>query len=453
MPQPADRHPMPLTDPLTSSLWQSFAAEWKSFLAGADRTQIEAFLAAFSAAETDRLIHCWPLWARAAQLPPPGNWRVWLLLAGRGFGKTRAGAEWIRNLAESGAARQIALVGDTADDVRHVMVEGPSGMLAIPRAVMRPVWKPSLRRLEWPNGVVARCYSAADPDQLRGPEFDHAWADEIAKWADPMAWNNLMLALRAGRHPRCLATTTPRPHRWLRDLAAAAGTVLVTGRTADNTANLAPQFLQAMQTRFGSSDLARQELDGELIESLPGALWSSRMLAACRAEPPARAALLRVVIGVDPAIGGPGETGIIVAGKDRDGIIWVLEDASAVRSPAGWAAEILRCFRRWRAEAVIAEINQGGALVRSLLTQQGAPLPLREVRAMRAKSLRAEPVAAAYERGGVRHAGRFEALEDQMCACVPGQRQTPSPDRLDALVWAVNALIGGMETVSCEWAP
>ena len=375
------------------------------------------------------------------------------MLAGRGFGKTRAGAEWVRNLAESGQARTIALVGDTADDVRHVMVEGPSGMLAVPQTMRRPVWKPSLRQLEWPNGAVARCYSAADPDQLRGPEFDHAWADEIAKWADPMAWDNLMLALRMGRNPQCLATTTPRPHRWLRDLAAASDTVLVTGRTADNAANLAPQFLQAMQARFGSSDLALQELEGELMDSLPGALWSRRVLAGCRADPPERAALLRIVIGVDPAIGGPGETGIIVAGRDRDGIIWILEDASAVRSPAGWAAEVVTCFRRWRAEAVIAEINQGGALVRSLLTQQGTALPLREVRAMRAKSLRAEPVAAAYERGEVRHAACFEALEDQMCGCIPGQRQLPSPDRLDALVWAVNALLGGMETVSCEWQP
>ncbi|NCF48677.1 MAG: ATP-binding protein, partial [Bacteroidetes bacterium] len=182
---------------------------------------IDAFLASLSAGEADWLLHAWALWARDKQLPPPGTWRVWLLMAGRGFGKTRAGAEWVRALAESGTAAQIALVGDTADDVRHVMVEGPSGILRIAPKQTRPAWRRSLRSLEWPNGVVGRAYSAADPEQLRGPEFDYAWADEIGKWPDPAAWDNLMLALRVGEMPRCLATTTPRPKAWLRALANA----------------------------------------------------------------------------------------------------------------------------------------------------------------------------------------------------------------------------------------
>ena len=373
-------------------------------------------------------------------------------MAGRGFGKTRAGAEWVRGLAESGAARSLALVGDTEEDVRQVMVEGPSGILAVSPPASRPQWHRSLRRLDWPSGAVARCYSASDPEQLRGPEFDHGWADEIGKWPYEAAWDNLMLALRAGDRPRCLATTTPRPRAWLRRLAAAPDTAVVRGATSENEANLAPGFLAAMQSRFGGTDLARQELEGELMDAAPGALWQRPDLEGCRAAPPPRTALARVLVGVDPALGGPGETGIIVAGRDRGGLIWVLEDASAVLPPSEWAARVYRAARRWRAEAVIAEVNQGGALVRSLLAQGGTPLPVREVRARRTKSQRAEPVAAAYARGEVRHGGLFRQLEDQMCACVPGERQQPSPDRLDALVWVVNALLGGLETASRELA-
>jgi len=371
-------------------------------------------------------------------------------MAGRGFGKTRAGAEWVRFLAETGTGRSVALVGDTAEDVRQVMIEGSSGLLAVSPPRGRPTWHRSLRRLDWPSGMVARCYSAADPEQLRGPEFDHAWADEIGKWPYEAAWDNLMLALRVGAAPRCLATTTPRPRRWLRELAVAPDTVLVRGASVENAANLAPGFIAAMKARYGQGMLGRQELLGELIESLPGALWHRGGIKACRAAAPARAALRRVLVGVDPAIGGPGETGIIVAGRDEGGLIWILEDASAALAPAAWASRVHRAVRRWRAEAVIAEVNQGGALVQSLLAQAGTPLPVRGVRAMRGKSQRAEPVAAAYDRGEVRHAAEFPVLEDQMCGCVPGQRQVPSPDRLDALVWVVNALLGGLETGSRE---
>ena len=435
---------------MTKNMWQSFAAEWRAFLASATPDQIDGFIASLAAGEASRLLHAWPLWARESQLPPSGDWRVWLLMAGRGFGKTRAGAEWVRGLAESGVGRSVALVGDTAEDVRQVMVEGPSGLLAVTPSGCRPVWHRSLRRLDWPSGMVARCYSAADPEQLRGPEFDHAWTDEIGKWPYEAAWDNLMLALRAGARPRCLATTTPRPRRWLRDLAAAPDTVLVRGASAENEANLAPGFITAMTARYGHGALSRQELLGEMMDESPGALWSRKAIETCRAAPPPRTALRRVFVGVDPAIGGPGETGIIVAGRDESGLIWILEDASAALAPAAWAARVHRAVRRWRAEAVIAEVNQGGALVQSLLAQAGTPLPVRGVRAMRGKSQRAEPVAAAYERGEVRHAAEFPVLEDQMCGCVPGQRQLPSPDRLDALVWAVNALLGGLDTGSRE---
>lgn len=388
-------------------------------------------------------------------MPPVGDWRVWLLMAGRGFGKTRAGAEWVRWLAVTIGptivpSGRIALVGDTIDDVRHVMVEGPSGILAISPPHQRPQWHRSQRQLTWPSGVVASCFSAADPEQLRGPEFSFAWADEIAKWSYPAAWDNLMLALRTGERPCCLATTTPRPKAWLSALARAPDTVLVHGGTAENQANLAPTFLAAMQLRFRGSALARQELDGVLLDEAPGALWSRAVLADVRRAGPMRASLQRVVIGVDPAVGGPGETGIIAVGKAEDGQIWVLSDDSCEGSPGKWMAAVRSSFERWRADTVIAEINQGGNLIRTLLAQSGRPLPLREVRAMRAKSMRAEPVAAAYARGQVFHAAAFDALEDQMCGCIPGIRQYPSPDRLDALVWGVNALLSGVETVVTE---
>lgn len=429
-------------------------AKWRASLAAMTPAERALFITSLTPHEARYLAFFWPVWARDKQLPPAGHWRVWLLLAGRGFGKTRAGAEWIRWLAETGQARHIGLVGDTADDVRHVMIEGASGILRISPPDQRPHYYKSQRKLVWPSGAIARCYSADDPEQLRGPEFDFAWADEIAKWRYPAAWDNLMFALRGGDTPQVLATTTPRMRQWLVDLSTAPDTVMVQGATMENQANLAPGFLRAITARYQGSALGRQELDGLLLAEHEGALWSVSGLAACRHAMPARDSLFRIVVGVDPALGGPGETGIVVAGKDKQGMIWILEDASCAGQPDIWINRVRQCFDKWRAEAVIAEINQGGALVRRLLQTTGPALPIREVRAMRAKAIRAEPVAAAYANGLVRHAGDFPALEGQMCACLPGlpptRRQTPSPDRLDALVWAVNALLSGTETTAFE---
>ncbi|MEC8127436.1 MAG: 3TM-type holin [Pseudomonadota bacterium] len=278
---------------MTPDSWKSFAAAWQAHLRQATPAQIDAFIAALRPGEAERLVHAWPLWARRSQLPPPGDWRVWLLMAGRGFGKTRAGAEWVRQLVEGGMARSVALVGDTEEDVRQVMIEGPSGILAVSPTGSRPHWHRSLCRLDWPSGAVARCFSASDPEQLRGPEFDHGWADEIGKWPYEAAWDNLMLALRAGEMPRCLATTTPRPRAWLRRLAAAPDTVVVRGATAENEANLAPGVLAAMEARFGSTGLARQELYGEMVDAAPGALWQRVSLERCRAARRAEAAKLQ----------------------------------------------------------------------------------------------------------------------------------------------------------------
>ena len=372
-------------------------------------------------------------------------------MAGRGFGKTRTGAEWIGALAATGTARHVGIVGDTMDDVRHVMIERPSGILSRAPRWFRPQWQPSQRRLIWPNGMQARCFSADDPEQLRGPEFDYAWADEIAEWRYRAAWDNLMLALRAGDLPRALATTTPRPVDWLGEIATAKDTILVQGSSRENQANLAAPYLNVMYDRYGGTALARQELDGVLALEAADAMFRRLDLLACRCVAPDRRAFVRMVIGVDLAIGGGDETGIITVGKTADDVIWVLADVS-LRAPADqWVARLAASYKRWRADTIIAEVNQGGDLVRTLLAQAGMRMPVRAVRATRSKAIRAEPVVAAYARGQIRHVDTLAALEDQMCSYVPSRRWAAvSPDRLDALVWAVNALLGGAAAQSHE---
>lgn len=390
------------------------------------------------------LLYDWGFWARPKQLPPPGRWHVWLILAGRGFGKTRTGAEWVRGLAEFGRGRRIALVAETAADARDVMVEGESGLLASCPPWGRPRYEPSKRRVTWPNGAVATCFSADDPEQLRGPQFDAAWADEIAKWRYPAAWDNLMLGLRLGSDPRCVATTTPRPRAWLSRLMRDPGTAVTRGGTAENAANLAPAFLAQIVARYQGTRLGRQELDGEYLADVPGALWTRQGIEAARADaaPPE---LRRVVVAVDPAVTageGSAETGIVVAGADPDGGFWVLQDLSARLSPDLWARRAAEAYARHAADAVVCEVNQGGDLVAAILRTVAPDLPVRPVRATRGKRLRAEPVAALYEQGRVRHAGTFPELEDQMAAFVGTPGET-SPDRLDALVWAITALAFG----------
>ena len=396
--------------------------------------------------EAAALLWDWEFWARPKQLPPDGGWRVWLILAGRGFGKTRTGAEWVRSLAEGGRARRIALVAETAADARDVMIEGESGLLACCPPWARPRYEPSKRRVTWPNGAVATSFSADDPDQLRGPQFDAAWADEIAKWRYEAAWDNLMLGLRLGADPRCVATTTPRPRAWLARLIADPGTVVTRGGTRENAANLAPAFLDQILARYAGTRLGRQEIDGELLAEIPGALWTRALIEAARDDPQPPADLARVVVAVDPAVtsgADSDETGIVVAGVDAGGDAGarfrVLEDLSGRLSPDLWARRVVDAFRRHRADAVVCEVNQGGDLVAATLRTVDPSLPVRAVRATRGKRLRAEPVAALYEQGRVRHHGGFPALEDQM-AGFTGAPGDASPDRLDALVWALTDL-------------
>ncbi|MDR2857819.1 MAG: terminase family protein [Novosphingobium sp.] len=400
--------------------------------------------------ERRRFAYHWRLWARDEQLPPPGDWQVWLIFAGRGFGKTRAGAEWVRAAAAADPAARIALVAATLGEARAVMVEGESGVVAVSPPAFAPCFEPSLRRLTWPNGAQALLYSALEPESLRGPQHSHAWCDEVAKWENAggravAAWDNLLLGLRLGEHPRVLATTTPRAVPLVKRLLAEPGVAVRRGGTVDNAGNLPARFLADMRRTFGRSVLGRQELDGELIEDLPGALWTRALIEECR-EPAASAPPARVVIGVDPPASADGDAcGIVVAALGEDGLARVLADASlAGASPERWARGVADAARVWQADRVVAEANQGGAMVASVLRAADIALPLRLVHASRGKAARAEPVAALYEAGRVRHAGIFPALEDELCGLIAGggyQGAGRSPDRADALVWALTELM------------
>jgi len=346
---------------------------------------------------------------------------------------------------------RIALVGATEADVRRVMIDGPSGLRAVARTGRMPRYTMHRGEVRWPNGASAFVYSADVPDQLRGPEHDAAWCDELAKWRrGDAAWDNLMMGLRRGSQPRVLVTTTPRPTALMKRVLRARGLVETRGRTRDNPF-LPDAFVADVEDAYGGTALGRQELDGEMIEELIGALWSRAGLEAGRCDAPAE--MVRVVVGVDPPAGtsdgaGVGDAcGIVAVGLDGDGIGYVLADASvAAASPEGWARAVAACAARHRADRVVAEANQGGQMVRSVLQAADVTLPVTLVRASRGKVARAEPVATLYERGRVRHCGRFPALEDEMCGLVAGggyQGPGRSPDRADALVWALSELMLG----------
>lgn len=386
----------------------------------------------------------WTLRARPSQLPPSGDWRVWLVMAGRGYGKTRTGAEWVRSLAEQGKASRIALVARTPADVRDIMIEGESGLLAICPPDNRPHWSPSLRRLTWPNGVIAITYSGFDPDMLRGPQHDAAWCDELASWKYAQAtWDNLMLGLRLGSDPRCVVTTTPRPIPLVKDLVKRATTHVTRGSTYDNLSNLAPAFADQIIRQYEGTRLGRQELYAEILDDNPGALWQRQQIDDCRVM---RAPdLVRIVVGVDPEASsaeGSAETGIIGAGVAANGHYYVLDDASLRASPDGWARAAVTMYNRLSADRIIGEQNNGGEMVESTVRTVDKLVSYKAVHASRDKHTRAEPIAALYEQGKVHHVGMFAELEDQMCQWTPGDK---SPDRLDALVWAITELTHDVE--------
>ena len=429
------------------------AAAW---LACATPEVVEEFLGGLSEGALMALPWLFEFWALPHQMPPEGMWKTWVIMGGRGAGKTRAGAEWVRAQVEGprpldpGAARRVALVGETVDQVREVMVFGESGILACSPPDRKPEWEAGRKRLVWPNGAVAQVFSAHDPESLRGPQFDAAWVDELAKWKKAEeTWDMLQFALRLGEHPRQVVTTTPKNVGVLKAMLKNPSTVVTHAPTEANKAYLAVSFLEEVRVRYEGTRLGRQELAGELLEDVEGALWTTAMIEATRRERPQT--FSRVVVGVDPSVSGRGgadECGIVVVGALTDGPpkdwrAWVLEDATvAGGSPQKWAEAVAAAFHRHGAARVVAEVNQGGALVESLMRSVDAFLPVTKVSATTNKVARAEPVAALYEQGRVHHLRGLGALEDQMCRMArTGFHGKGSPDRVDALVWALTDLM------------
>lgn len=380
----------------------------------------------------------WLATARPEQLTPPGTWNVWLILAGRGWGKTRTGAEDLADYARRNPGTRLAVVAPTIADARDTCIEGESGLLAVLGHEAVEAWNRSLGELRLTNGTRIKTFSADEPDRLRGPQHHRAWCDEVAAWRYPEAWDQLMFGLRLGQHPQVVATTTPKPVRLIRGLVAREDVVVQRGATFDNAANLSPAALAQLEARYVGTTMGRQELYGELLEQIPGALWTRDMIERSRVASAPQ--LQRIVVAVDPAVTSgeeADETGIVVVGLAGDQL-YVLDDASGRYAPEAWARRVIELRNEWEADRVVAEVNQGGDLVQSVLRAVDRNVPLRMVRAARGKRARAEPVSALYEQGKVHHVGGFDVLEDQLCTWAGDTLS--SPDRLDALVWGITEL-------------
>lgn len=385
------------------------------------------------------VLYDWRIIGRDDQQPPDGEWSIWLVKAGRGFGKSRTGAEATIDVAYRQPGIRIALVAPTASDVRDVMIEGESGIMACSPPNFTPLYEPSKRRLTWPNGSMATTFSAEEPARLRGPQFAFAWCDEAAVWKYAASWDNLMMGLRLGKHPQCVVTTTPKRTPTMKVIESMPGLVVTRGRTFDNSSNLAPTFLTTLMSRYEGTRLGRQELDGEDLVDDPDALWQRDTIDSRRV--PEHPELARIVVAIDPAVTSgqdSDETGIIVAGIGTDKRGYVLADLSGRYTPDKWARVAIDAYREWQADRIVAESNQGGDMVSHTLRTVDQDVPVKLVHASRGKVARAEPVSALYQQGKVSHVGSHARLEDQLCTWTLGQA---SPDRLDALVWALTELI------------
>lgn len=432
-------------------------------IAALPEAERKAFFAGYSKEQLEALKWDWRFWARPSQLAPPGNWGVWLILAGRGYGKTRLGAEWVRQMVcgstplGKGLAGRIAIVAETAADGRDVMVEGESGLLKIHPPSFRPDYEPSKRRLTWPNGAVASLFNATEPDQLRGPQFDLGWSDELAKWKYAQeSWDMLQFGLRLGDNPKQIVTTTPRPIKIVRELLKESQkenshVVVTRGRMSENRGNLAPSFIKTIEGKYAGTRLGRQELDAEVLDDMPNALWNRDQLDRYRLKVGDSPALKRIVVAVDPAAKSNefkedgAATGICVVGMGEDGRGYVLADYTCRESPDGWARRAVAAFDEFSADCIVGEVNQGGDMVASTVRSVRPTIRFKAVHATRGKWVRAEPVSALYEQGRVSHVGTFAALEDEMVAFGPdGMADGVSPDRLDALVWAMTELFPQM---------
>ena len=418
-------------------------------LASQPEAVVKEFLDSLTDEAAALLNYDWDIFGRPDQLAPEGDWLTWLILAGRGWGKTRTGAEWVKSQVYAGKKR-IALIAETQKDLEQVMIEGESGLMSVFPPDQRPHYRKKPVELTFHTGAKALGYNATEPDQLRGPQFDAAWCDELAKWKHAReTWDMLQFGLRLGDDPRQLVSTTPRGIAIVREIMDAADTVVTRGRTMDNANNLAGSFLRVITAKYAGTRLGRQELDAEVLSDMPGAIWLREWIdkARVREAPP----LKRKVVAVDPAITSdgssenPGTHGIACAGIGEDGRCYVGGDYSTQGTPLEWAREVVRVYDEEEADQVVVEINQGGDMVVSTLRSVRPGLPIRTVRASRGKHVRAEPVAALYEQGRVSHVGTHPALEDQMCLFTnEGYQGEGSPDRTDALVWAITELFQGI---------
>jgi predicted phage terminase large subunit-like protein len=407
------------------------------------------FLPLEKQAELDGLLgaikYRWSLTARPSQLIPEGDWTTWLIKAGRGFGKTRTGAETARIWKDN--CPIIHFVGATAGDARDIMVEGPAGILNVSPPWDKPKYEPSKRKVTWKNGAHALIFTADEPDRLRGPQCYAAWCDEIAAWKYPEdAWDNLMMGLRMGDRPRVIATTTPRPTKMIKGLIKDPNTHVTSGTTYENIDNLAPAFLNTIITKYEGTRLGRQELMAEMLEDIEGALWNQRMIDEARVD--VVPDLIRVVVAIDPAVTSTqesDETGIVVGGKTADGHIYILDDVSGTYSPQTWASIALLAYHKHKADRMVAEVNNGGDLVETVIRNIDRNISYSGVHASRGKITRAEPVVALYEQKRVHHVGVIPKLEDQMVTWA-GSFGEKSPDRVDALVWLVTFLMD-------DWGP
>ncbi len=422
-----------------------------ALIASLPKRDVDGLIEALSPNAVRAMPYLFEIWGMPDhQLPPVGAWDTWLVLGGRGAGKTRAGAEWIRSRLEGatpsspGLCRHAALVADTFDEARDIMVLGKSGLIACTPPDRRPKWSEARRLLVWPNGAEATCYSASSPEKLRGPEFDCAWADEIGKWSSGRAaWDMLQFCLRLGSHPQLVATTTPRATALLEHLLEDPRTIVSSAPTWANSANLAASFLKRVSDEFGGTSQGQEELEGEMVLDRPGALWSRRLIEAARAR--VAPEMRRVVVAVDPPVSSGGdadECGILVVGiGGMPEVAYVIADRSSRGdTPNAWAARAISAYHDFRADRIVAEVNQGGELVRTVIHQIDPTVSYKAVHASRGKSSRAEPVSALYEQGRVKHLGGFPVLEAQMRA-FGGKDMTGSPDRVDALVWAITELM------------
>ena len=393
--------------------------------------------------EAAELLFDWSFWARPSQITPPGDWYIWLILAGRGYGKTRTGAEQVRKWVKDFTL--VNLIGATADDARDIMIEGESGILAVCPDEDRPEYKKSERKLIWPNGATSLIFTADEPERLRGKQHMKLWADELASWRYiEGAWDHAMLGLRLGDKPQAIVTTTPKPIKLIKDLISDTQVHVTRGTTYDNRSNLAEDFYKKIITRYEGTRLGRQELNAEILDDNPGALWKREWLDKNRLTKSPEC--FTIAVGVDPEVANTetsAETGIIGAGVAKQGDKlhgYVLEDVSVRGSPREWATAAITLFYKLKANYIVAEINQGGDMVEAVIHAVDATVPVKVIHASRAKEIRAEPISAFYEQGRVHHVGFFPDLEDQFCEWVPGEK---SPDRLDAAVHVLTQLMVG----------